>query len=103
MAYAAAVGTTSATAAPPLAPLPLAPTPTAWALVQPLGVHHSNGSGCSHPAGESANGYTAAAASLLGGGAALLPMLAERCLRAPTCARVRDALMVAAPLALSTC
>lgn len=61
-----------------------------------------NISSCVHPAGESANGYTQAVASLLGGCAALLPMLGERCLRGGgTYARLRDGLLLNGPLALA--
>ena len=56
---------------------------------------------CAQPTGESFNGYTQAVASLLGGGAALLPMLGERCMQRQGCARLREVLLVIGPLGLS--
>jgi hypothetical protein len=58
-------------------------------------------SSCVHPAGESANGYTQAVASLLGGCAALLPMVGERTLHESGCAKLRELLMLTAPLGLA--
>jgi hypothetical protein len=66
----------------------------------PMPTHH-NVSHCTHHSGESANGYTQAAASFLGGAAALLPMLSEKCLPERGCANLREFLIVTAPLALA--
>ena len=71
-------------------------------LLAPLDIDGlTNASSCMYPAGESANGYTQAVAALLGGGAALLPMLGERSLRESGCAQLRELLMLAAPLVLA--
>ena len=70
------------------------------ALLAPL--DYGNSSSCVHPPGESVNGYAQAVASLLGGCAALLPMLGEHCLRTGgTYARLRDLLILTGPLALA--
>lgn len=61
----------------------------------------SSGCGGGHPASGSLNGYTQAVASLLGGAAALLPMLGERLINARGCSLLRESLMVIGPLALS--
>lgn len=54
---------------------------------------------CKHPG--KINGYTQATASLLGGLAALLPMVGERTLRSERCGQLREILLVWGPLLLA--
>lgn len=82
---------------------------TYWQAAVPHGAHPldhegllGNGTRCSHPAGASANGYTQALASLLGGCAALLPICGEACLRnSARFGRLREATLLVGPLALA--
>ena len=87
-------------------PLPMLPPPASPPLDDLLTLDDlGNSSRCDHPAGESANGYTVAIGSLLGGCAALLPMVAEKCCfrsrQSAGCSTLRDVLMVFAPLVLA--
>ncbi len=82
--------------------------PAEWSAPPPPppGAPAAPASGCASVQVGGFNGYTQAVASSLGGLASLLPMFAEGCAtmdssRGRLCTRVREALLIAAPLAMA--